>query len=171
MEVQTLQTQREEQVRELQAKVEAVQSSSQEEVAELVGSLRALEGRRGQDASRLQGELNEAQKSAELSNALVEDMQTQIDTLNHDKAELEVLSFHLSCRCTSQTGRCTSQTGRVPGLQYLSLQHNAQQLLFAGLYQAQGHACTCSYLQPVVPLRECSHLLEPSCVEHHSSAF
>ena len=77
----------------------------------------------------------------------VEDMQTQIDTLNHDKAELEVLSFHLSCRCTSQTGR-------VPGLQYLSLQHNAQQLLFAGLYQAQGHACTCSYLQPVVPLRE-----------------
>ena len=164
MEVQTLQTQREEQVRELQAKVEAVQSSSQEEVAELVGSLRALEGRRGQDASRLQGELNEAQKSAELSNALVEDMQTQIDTLNHDKAELEVLSSHLSCRCTSQTGR-------VPGLQYLSLQHNAQQLLFAGLYQAQGHACTCSYLQPAVPLRECSHLLAPSCAEHHSSAF
>ena len=102
MEVQTLQTQREEQVRELQAKVEAVQSCSQEEVAELVGSLRALEGQREEDASRLQEELGEAEKSAELSNALVEDMQKQIDTLNHDKAELEVQSFHHSC--TGGTG-------------------------------------------------------------------
>ena len=97
MEVQTLQTQREEQVRELQAKVEAVQSCSQEEVAELVGSLRALEGQREQDASRLQEELGEAEKSAELSNALVEDMQKQIDTLNHDKAKSEVQFFHKSC--------------------------------------------------------------------------
>ena len=100
-EVQTLQTQREEQVRELQAKVEAVQSCSHEEVVELVDSLRALESQREQDASRLQEELGEAEKSVELSKALVEDMQKQIDTLNHDKAELEVQTHH---SCTGRTG-------------------------------------------------------------------
>ena len=105
MEVQTLQTQREEQVKELQAKVEAVQSCSQEEVAELVSSLRALESQREHDASRLQEELGEAEKSVELSNTLVEDMQKQIDALNHDKAEMEVRTFHLSHSFTNQTSR------------------------------------------------------------------
>lgn len=144
MEVQTLQTQREEQVKELQAKVQAVQSCSQEEAAELGSSLRALESRREQEASALQETLGEAEKSAELSNALVEDMQKQIDELNHEKAKLEVLficpaaapirpalrAAWLLCMASSQDGRMSQGTGTVLR-QHAYLQEEAEHLRLA----------------------------------------